>query len=165
MLPPPSGMSLLRPQLLRTVPAVSSRALPVIAPVAVAQVRQTRLASTQPNYEGHIPLNWFEHGLMFAGAAYQALMHPQRGDMVAAVADLTSGPMLPRLREAMLSSPEGRRILKERPRINTHTVDMHKLALLPEGTFGKAYVTWLERCNVTPDTREPVRLLFSGISC
>ncbi|THG93949.1 hypothetical protein EW026_g7414 [Hermanssonia centrifuga] len=84
-----------------------------------------------------------------------SLMHPQRDDMVAAVGDLTSGPVLPTLRDRMLASPEGRRILKERPRINTKTVDMQKLALLPEGTVGHAYVKWLERCGVTPDTREP----------
>lgn len=77
--------------------------------------------------------------------------------MVAALGDLTSGPVLPRLRDVMLESAEGRKILKERPRINTHTVDMNKLALLPEGSFGNAYITWLERCGVTPDTREPVR--------
>ena len=82
--------------------------------------------------------------------------------MVAALGDLTSGPVLPRLRDRMLESPEGREILKERPRINSETVDMNKLALLPEGTFGNAYITWLERCGVTPDTREPVRL---SISC
>lgn len=76
--------------------------------------------------------------------------------MVAAVGDLTSGPVLPALRDQMLASPEGRRILKERPRINTTTVDMNKLAMLPEGTLGRTYITWLERCNVTPDTREPV---------
>jgi len=46
--------------------------------------------------------------------------------------------------------------LKDRPRINTQTVDMNKLALLPENTFGRAYITWLERCGVTPDSREPV---------
>ena len=79
-------------------------------------------------------------------------------DMVAAVADLTSGPVLPALRDRMLFSAEGRRILKERPRINTQTVDMKKLASMPENSFGRAYVTWLERCGVTPDTREPVRL-------
>lgn len=112
---------------------------------------------------------------MLAGASYMSLVHPARGgtefieryihfdilmrfiDMVAAVADLTAGPALPRLRDHMLASPEGRRILKERPRINTQTVDMSKLAQLPEDTFGYAYVTWLERCGVTPDTREPVR--------
>lgn len=78
--------------------------------------------------------------------------------MVAALGDVTSGPVLPRLRDAMLESAEGRRILKDRPRVNSKTVDMNKLALLPEGTFGHAYITWLERCGVTPDTREPVRL-------
>ncbi|TFK92696.1 ubiquinone biosynthesis protein COQ4 mitochondrial [Polyporus arcularius HHB13444] len=117
---------------------------------------QTRAVNTQPAYEGHIPLNWFEHGFLTLGSAFMALVNPRRADMVAALGDLTSGPVLPRLRDTMLESPEGRQILKERPRINTHTVDMNKLALLPEGTFGHAYVTWLERCGVTPDTREPV---------
>jgi ubiquinone biosynthesis protein COQ4 len=76
--------------------------------------------------------------------------------MVAALGETTAGPALPRLRDHMLASEEGRRILKERPRVNSSTVDMAALARLPEGTFGKAYVTWLERCGVTPDTRTPV---------
>jgi len=78
-------------------------------------------------------------------------------DMIAALGETTaSNGLLNQLREQMLSSPEGRRILKERPRINTDTIDLEKLALLPEDTFGRTYVTWLERCGVTPDTREPV---------
>lgn len=76
--------------------------------------------------------------------------------MVAALGETTAGPALPRLRDVMLASAEGRRVLKERPRVNSGTVDMGKLAQLPEGTFGRAYVTWLERCGVTPDTRTPV---------
>ncbi|TFY83418.1 hypothetical protein EWM64_g604 [Hericium alpestre] len=76
--------------------------------------------------------------------------------MVAAVGDTTSGPVLPILRDRMLRKRRGRRILKERPRVNSSTVDMQKLAQLPEGTFGRTYVSWLERCGVTPDTREPV---------
>ncbi|KAI0950881.1 Ubiquinone biosynthesis protein [Taiwanofungus camphoratus] len=115
-----------------------------------------RFASSQPAYEGHIPLNWFEAGFLAVGSAFMSLANPRRGDMVAALGDLTSGPVLPQLRDAMLASAEGRRILKDRPRINTQTVDMNKLAMLPEGTFGREYVTWLERCGVTPDTREPV---------
>ncbi|TBU41926.1 ubiquinone biosynthesis protein COQ4 mitochondrial [Dichomitus squalens] len=117
---------------------------------------QTRSVKTQPAYEGHIPLNWFEAGFLTLGSAFMSLANPRRGDMVAALGDLTSGPVLPRLRDSMLESAEGRQILKDRPRINSDTVDMNKLALLPEGTFGNAYVTWLERCGVTPDTREPV---------
>jgi hypothetical protein len=77
--------------------------------------------------------------------------------MVAALGETTAGPVLPRLLDHMLESEEGRRILKERPRINTSTVDMATLARLPENTFGHTYLTWLDRCGVTPDTREPVR--------
>lgn len=79
--------------------------------------------------------------------------------MVAALGETTAGPVLPRLRDIMLDSAEGRKILKDRPRINSTTVDMAQLAQLPEGTFGRAYITWLERCGVTPDTRTPVSLL------
>jgi ubiquinone biosynthesis protein COQ4 len=81
--------------------------------------------------------------------------------MVAALGETTAGPVLPRLLDHMLESAEGRRILKGRPRINTGTVDLAALARLPENTFGHTYVTWLERCGVTPDTREPVRLSIS----
>ncbi|KAL4266698.1 Ubiquinone biosynthesis protein COQ4, mitochondrial [Pleurotus pulmonarius] len=118
-----------------------------------------RHQSTKPAYEGHIPLNWFENAILAAGSAFMSLANPRRGDMVAALAETTAGPSLPRLRDLMLESEEGRRILKERPRVNTSTVDMDKLAKYPEGTFGRAYVTWLERCGVTPDTREPVHYI------
>lgn len=79
--------------------------------------------------------------------------------MVAALGETTAGPSLPHMRDAMLETPEGRKILKERPRVNSKTIDMDKLAQYPEGTFGRAYITWLERCGVTPDTREPVRII------
>ena len=78
--------------------------------------------------------------------------------MVAALGETTAGPSLPRLRDTMLESPEGRQILKERPRVNSKTVDMARLAQYPEGSFGLAYHTWLKRCGVTPDTREPVSI-------
>jgi ubiquinone biosynthesis protein COQ4 len=76
--------------------------------------------------------------------------------MIAALGETTAGSSLARLRDLMLESAEGRRILKERPRVNSITVNMDRLAQCSEGTFGRAYVTWLERCGVTPDTREPV---------
>ncbi|KAF8630509.1 hypothetical protein AX15_002879 [Amanita polypyramis BW_CC] len=109
-----------------------------------------------PAYDGHIPLNWLENAFLAVGSAVMSLADPKRGDLIAALAETTSGPSLPRLRDHMLESPEGRRILKERPRVNSTTVDMSELNKCPEGTFGRSYVTWLERCGVTPDTREPV---------
>jgi len=115
--------------------------------------------STAPAYEGHIPLNWFENAFLAAGSAVMALADPRRGDMVAALGETTAGPALPRLRDRMLESAEGRQILKERPRVNSSTIDMQALSTLPEGTFGRAYITWLDRCGVTPDTREPVHYI------
>ncbi|KAK7031157.1 Ubiquinone biosynthesis protein [Paramarasmius palmivorus] len=112
-----------------------------------------------PAYPGHIPLNWFENAFLAVGSGLMALADPKRGDMVAALGETTAGPALPRLRDIMLKSPEGRQILKDRPRINTDTVDMAALAKLPEGTFGRSYITWLERTGVTPDTREPVHYI------
>ncbi|KAK2460262.1 hypothetical protein APHAL10511_007651 [Amanita phalloides] len=112
-----------------------------------------------PAYEGHIPLNRFENAFLAVGSAVMSLVDPKRGDMIAALAETTAGPSLPRLRNQMLQNPEGRRILKQRPRINSSTVSMERLSQYPEGTFGRSYVTWLERCGVTPDTREAVHYI------
>ncbi|KAH7106244.1 ubiquinone biosynthesis protein COQ4, mitochondrial, partial [Auriculariales sp. MPI-PUGE-AT-0066] len=79
--------------------------------------------------------------------------------MVAALGDVTAAPALPSMREDMLASEEGRRILRDRPRISSSTVDLDALAKLPVGTFGRAYSDWLVRCAVTPDTRDPVRYI------
>ncbi|KAG8936076.1 Ubiquinone biosynthesis protein [Tulasnella sp. 418] len=118
-----------------------------------------RASSSTPAYPGHIPLNWFENAFLAVGSAVVALKSPRRGDMIAALGETTAGPALPRLRDIMLQSPEGRRILKERPSVNSDTVDMDWLKTLPDGTFGRAYISWLERCGVTPDTRTPVHYI------
>ncbi|KAA1477148.1 ubiquinone biosynthesis protein COQ4 mitochondrial [Dentipellis sp. KUC8613] len=148
---------------LLTAASVSRRALPRTLYCATAsgssivhQPTHVRTIKTEPAYPGQIPLNGFEKGFLAVGSAFMALANPRRGDLVAALGDTTAGPVLPILRDRMLESAEGRRILKDRPRINSTTVDMQKLAQLPEGTFGRTYITWLERCGVTPDTREPV---------
>lgn len=79
--------------------------------------------------------------------------------MVATFGETTAGRALPRLRDAMLQSESGLQILKDRPRLTTQTIDMAELQKLPEGTFGRAYTDWLAWCKVTPDTRDPVRML------
>ncbi|KZT23277.1 ubiquinone biosynthesis protein COQ4, mitochondrial [Neolentinus lepideus HHB14362 ss-1] len=125
----------------------------------VVNVATRRTVTSKPAYDGHIPLNFFENAFLAVGSAVMSLADPRRGDMIAALGETTAGPALPRLRDLMLESAEGRQILKDRPRVNSQTVDMNALARLPEGTFGQAYVTWLERCGVTPDTREPVHYI------
>jgi ubiquinone biosynthesis protein COQ4 len=59
----------------------------------------------------------------------------------------------------MLSNPTGRRILRDRPRITSKTLDLEYLRSLPEHTVGRNYITWLDREGVSPDTRDVVRYI------
>jgi ubiquinone biosynthesis protein COQ4 len=59
----------------------------------------------------------------------------------------------------MLANPTGRRILKDKPRITSKSMNLEKLRLLPDNTVGRAYAAWLDREGVTPDTRDNVRYI------
>lgn len=59
----------------------------------------------------------------------------------------------------MLSSPTGRRILRDRPRITSTSLNIPRLRALPANTVGRTYVEWLDREGVSPDTRAPVRYI------
>jgi ubiquinone biosynthesis protein COQ4 len=82
-------------------------------------------------------------------------------DMVAALGEATATPFfINKLRDTMLSNPTGRRILRDKPRITSASLDVEKLRLLPENTIGREYVRWLEIEGVSPDTRAAVALDF-----
>ncbi|KAI8606941.1 ubiquinone biosynthesis protein COQ4-like protein, partial [Chytriomyces sp. MP71] len=50
-----------------------------------------------------------------------------------------------------------RRLLRERPIINTSTVSLDALRKLPRNSLGRAYVAFLDSEAVTPDSRTPVK--------
>lgn len=81
-------------------------------------------------------------------------------DLIAALGEATATPyFIYRLRDAMLSSPTGRRILRDRPRITSQTMSVSHLRTLPENSVGRAYVGWLDREGVSPDTRDSVKYI------
>jgi ubiquinone biosynthesis protein COQ4 len=59
----------------------------------------------------------------------------------------------------MLACPTGRRILRDRPRMTSATLDVARLRLLPAGSVGRSYADWLDRERVSPDTRDTVRYI------
>jgi ubiquinone biosynthesis protein COQ4 len=59
----------------------------------------------------------------------------------------------------MLSNPTGRRILRDRPRITSRSLDLDYLRSLPDSSVGRNYVMWLDREGVSPDTRDAVRYI------
>ena len=81
-----------------------------------------------------------------------------RMDLIATLGETTATPyFIYRLRDVMLASPTGRRILRDRPRINSKTISMAHLRRLPKYSVGYAYAAWLDREGVSPDTRDSVR--------
>ncbi|TVY92519.1 Ubiquinone biosynthesis protein coq4, mitochondrial [Lachnellula willkommii] len=113
-----------------------------------------------PNYEGHVPLTRVERAGLAVGSAVMSWLNPRRGDLIAALGEATATPyFIYRLRDAMLASPTGRRILRDRPRISSKTMSMEYLRGLSANTVGRAYADWLDREGVSPDTRNSVKYI------
>ncbi|ROV93246.1 hypothetical protein VPNG_09557 [Cytospora leucostoma] len=135
--------------------------IPAVA--AVSTTTNTRrpfsiLNRPPPNYPGHVPLTRIERAGLAIGSGLISLANPYRGDLIASFAEATSTPyFLPRLRDAMLRSPTGRRILRDRPRMTSTSLDLPHLRSLAPNTVGGTYVAWLDREGVSPDTRASVK--------
>ncbi|XP_045144448.1 ubiquinone biosynthesis protein COQ4 homolog, mitochondrial [Echinops telfairi] len=110
-------------------------------------------------YPDHIPTSLLQKTLLAAGSAAMALYNPYRHDMVAVLGETTGRHTLKALRDQMRRDPEGAQILQERPRIALSTLDLGKLQSLPEGTFGRQYLRFLDVNRVSPDTRAPTRFV------
>ncbi|KAH6648697.1 coenzyme Q biosynthesis protein Coq4-domain-containing protein [Truncatella angustata] len=113
-----------------------------------------------PKYEGHVPLTGVERFALALGSGIGSLINPYRADLIAACGEATATPyFIYRLRRAMLSSPTGRRILRDRPRITSQSLDLPHLRTLGPNTVGGNYVAWLDREGVSPDTRASVKYI------
>ncbi|XP_062268947.1 ubiquinone biosynthesis protein COQ4 homolog, mitochondrial [Platichthys flesus] len=110
-------------------------------------------------YTGHIPTTPIQKALLAVGSGVAALQDPYRHDMVAVLGETTGHLALLNLRDRMRNDPEGQTILTERPRIRLSTLDLTTMASLPEGSFGREYLRFLEDNHVTPDSRADVRFV------
>ncbi|XP_015523737.1 ubiquinone biosynthesis protein COQ4 homolog, mitochondrial [Neodiprion pinetum] len=107
----------------------------------------------------HVQLSFLQRMVLSAGAAAISLANPYRADMIACLGETTGQSALVHCLQQMQSSTEGRRILDQRPRINSSTIDLASLKRLPNGTLGKSYYNFLETNEVTPDSRMAVKFV------
>ncbi|XP_033845960.1 ubiquinone biosynthesis protein COQ4 homolog, mitochondrial [Periophthalmus magnuspinnatus] len=110
-------------------------------------------------YPGHIPTTLLQKSLLAVGSGVTALQNPYRHDMVAVLGETTGHLALVQLRESMRNDPEGFSILMERPRIRLSTLDLNKMSLMPDGSFGREYLCFLDDNHVTPDSRADVKFV------
>ena len=94
--------------------------------------------------KNHIDLSLLQRVLLTAGSATISITNPYRGDMIACLGETTGEQALVHCQQQLLATEEGKRILKEKPRINTKTVDLEFLSRLSEGTVGKTYSLFLQ---------------------
>jgi Coenzyme Q (ubiquinone) biosynthesis protein Coq4 len=96
-----------------------------------------------------IKVSDFQRILLTAGSSIAALLDPRRQDMIACLGETTGEEALEKVLHAMQQSTEGQQIMKEKPRINTSTVNLNELKDLAPETFGYHYYKFLSD-NVSP---------------
>ncbi|XP_055623050.1 uncharacterized protein LOC129766507 [Toxorhynchites rutilus septentrionalis] len=114
---------------------------------------------TKDFLHNHIKLTDMQKVLLGVGSALAALIDPRRHDMIACLGETTGVSALQDICRQMLNSEEGRQILMEKPRVNTQTINLEALKKLPEDSFGFHYVKFLEKHEITPDSRMAVRFV------
>ena len=88
-----------------------------------------------------------------------ALLDPTRGDLVAGFGDVTAGLVLKNLHTKMASTPSGRELLKNKPLITEKNLSLPHLRGLPEDSFGRKYIDFMDHHEYSADERAPVRFM------
>lgn len=91
-----------------------------------------------------IKVTEFQRMLLTAGSSIAALLDPRRQDMIACLGETTGEEALHKILQVMKESDEGQKILTEKPRINTKTVNLEELKNMPHDTFGHHYYKFLD---------------------
>ncbi|XP_071943702.1 ubiquinone biosynthesis protein COQ4 homolog, mitochondrial-like [Antedon mediterranea] len=107
----------------------------------------------------HIPTTKPQNVLLSIASSMMALYDPYRHDMVAVVGEATGYRALQQMHRQMMNDPTGQIILKEKPRINSKTIDFDFLRSLPDKTLGKKYITFMDKNNINADTRAMTRFV------
>ncbi|CAL1276512.1 unnamed protein product [Larinioides sclopetarius] len=99
---------------------------------------------TSSLYDDHIQTSLLQKALLTIGSSILSITDPYRHDMVAVLGETTGYVAAKQIRDKMLQDPEGSSILRDKPRINSDTLDYQFLESLPQGSLGHAYMDFLK---------------------
>ncbi|KAH3678962.1 hypothetical protein WICMUC_001330 [Wickerhamomyces mucosus] len=106
--------------------------------------------------DGRIKLSNAERFILAGVSGISSFLHPEVGYNINNFGEATAiEPILRSMRDNMLLSESGRRILKERPLLNNETVDPEWLKTLPKNTLGYQY----HKFTKDGDERAPVKFI------
>jgi len=84
-------------------------------------------------------------------AVVRVMRDSTRTNEIHRVEEITGRPRYRRVLAELRATPEGQRILADRPELSSLQVDYDRLRSLPETTLGGAYVRHLDRNGITAD--------------
>lgn len=88
-----------------------------------------------------------------------ALNNPNRGDYVGHLGELMSIKQLKTIKSSLESTAEGRRLLLDKPIINSNIVNPDKLIQLDHNTFGYKYSQFMKLHEFSSDERASIRFI------
>lgn len=115
--------------------------------------------ASQRLYEEHVPLTTIQKFLLTVGSGVFAIIDPRRHDLVADFGETTGYQALEWILGEMSKDVEGRRVLRDRPRLRSDHIDYEQLKSLPTNTFGNHYSRFYTDNGVSPDTRRQVQFV------
>ncbi len=116
-------------------------------------------AIAPPCYPGHLRIGSGQKCLATVYAGISAYLDPRRDDMVALLGEASGTFALRKMRKAMMSCPDGRRVLESKPVLSNASIRSARLENMPIGSFGKAYADFMAINGFNADERRPVTLV------
>lgn len=76
---------------------------------------------------------------------------------MAGLGDCTAEPFVRTMHKKLISTEEGRRLLREKPLITESSIRLEELSELSEGSLGREYAKFMNSHHFSPDERSAVR--------
>jgi ubiquinone biosynthesis protein COQ4 len=88
-----------------------------------------------------------------------AIINPDRGDFVAGLGDVTGELQARRIKDRLLATHRGRKLLREKPVITEEGLNFSNLKNFPQGSLGKEYYEYMSSHGFCADERSVVRYI------
>lgn len=128
----------------------------VSSPLVRPETPVTPIKFSEKLPDGRILISPAERAVLFVVSGLSALIHPEIGANIVNFGEVSAiEPILKSLRDQMLQTDSGRRILRERPQLKCENLNQEWLKTLPENTLGYRYY----RFTKDNDARSPVKFI------
>lgn len=105
------------------------------------------------------PLSVIQRATLIPYFGINALRNPERGDLVAALGDITSEVSLRRMKAEMCLHESGRKLFQQKPLVTQATLGVEVLRTLPSGRLGREYMRYMDTHGFSADERSIVRFI------